>query len=1005
MNLARALLLALLTLPLMGAEGPRLTPFNTEPSANVPMPAVEVALKSALPLGFRLSVVAAEPDVHQPIAMTTDPRGRLWVAENYTYSERVVGYHPQLRDRIIIFEDVDNDGHFDKRTVFWDGAERLTSIEVGLGGIWAICLPNLVFIPDADGDDAPDGSPQVLLDGFEFQNARHTVANGLRWGPDGWLYGRQGILGTSYVGAPGTPKSQRVAMGVGIWRFHPAQCMFEVVAQGTTNPWGMDWDAHGEAFFINTVIGHLWHVIPGAHYQRMFGDDPNPRVYELITQHVDHVHWAAGEIWTDVRKGVTEPTLAAGGGHAHTGLLIYQGGQWPADWHGRLLTINFHGRRINVERLERVGSGFVGRHERDAFLFADEWFRGIDLIAAPDGGVFVSDWSDAGECHDQEGIHRTSGRIYKLTYGEAKQSDAGDLTKLSGEELTNLQLSSNDWLARQARRVLANRAATRQPLAEAHAALLRLAASETNEIHRLRALWALRVSGARMAESLKRGLRGPEHVRAWSIRLLEDARHDSAASREEFNQLVARELPLMSRHDPSPLVRLTLASLLQRLPVADRAPIAAGLLSHPEDANDHNLPLMIWYGIEPLSGDESSFAELIASARIPRVQRLGARRAAEEIDTAPARVDALLTAIVRNSSASGRQAVLDGLAEGLAGRRRVARPASWASVEPRLAEGANEALLDRLRDLSALFGDGRALDEIRGVALNGAADLPQRRAALQALIDARAPGLREVCERALPVRDLSATAAGGLALFESPEIADRLLAEWPHLYGHERPSVLNALVSRPAWAARLLEAIVTGHFKRGDLGVFDARRIRSFNDQALTRRLSEVWGEIRDVDDAERNRAFALWKQRLTPESLAKADLKQGRQVFLTACAPCHVLFDDGGNLGPNLTGSDRGNLDYLLENLLFPNVILPAEFRQTTLSLKDGRVLTGVIRSRADRTVTLQSVGEVVTVETSEIQSEETPALSLMPEGLLDALDEGQSRNLIRFLMSKEPP
>jgi putative membrane-bound dehydrogenase-like protein len=989
--------------PLKSAEFP--APFNTERSTNAPLNPAQAASQMQLPPGFRCSVFAAEPDVHQPISMATDPRGRLWVAENYTYSERTVGYHPELRDRIVVFDDSDNDGRFNKRTVFWDGAERLTSIEVGLGGVWAICLPNLVFIPDENGDDVPDGPPRILLDGFEYRNARHTVANGLRWGPDGWLYGRQGIMAASLVGAPGTPKEQRTSMNVGIWRYHPTRKVFEIVAQGTTNPWGMDWDARGEAFFINTVIGHLWHVIPGAHYRRMYGDDPTPRVYELLEQHADHVHWATGEVWTDVRKGVTGSTLEAGGGHAHTGLLIYQGGQWPPEWNGKLLTINFHGRRLNVERLERAGSGYVGRREPDAFLFPDPWFRGIDLIAAPDGGVFVSDWSDAGECHDEEGIHRTSGRIYKLTHGDASKSKPADLAKLSDQELVALQTSPNDWLARQSRGVLAARARGGSGSEKIVDALGRLAMSGTNEIVRLRALWALHIIGGDNTPLLHRRLTGTEHERAWAIRLLEDISHRSPIVRAQFLNLLDSKLALMSGNDPSALVRLTLASLLQRLPLTNRPALAAGLLSHPEDADDHNLSLMIWYGIEPLAHHDERFVGLIASAHIPRVQRLGARRLAEEIDTAPKSVDELLSAIAANPAASARQAVLDGIAEGLTGRRKVKQPGSWEIVRAKFSEDATEPLRVRLRDLSALFGDGRALDAVRAVALNDGSDLPQRRAALQSLIEARAPGLREVCERLLPVRDLSATAASGLALFDDAALADRLLAEWPKLYGHERPAVLNALVSRPTWAARLLEAMAAAKFKRNDLGVLQARQIRAFNEPALTRRLTAVWGEIRDPNEAEKNRLLAKWKQNLTPDALAKSDLRQGHQTFQTVCAPCHQLHGEGGALGPDLTGGNRDNLDYLLENLLFPSAIVPAEYRQTTLTLKDGRVLTGVIRTRAARTITLQAVGELVTVEIPEVESEETSAQSLMPEGLLDALDETQSRNLIRFLMTKDPP
>jgi putative membrane-bound dehydrogenase-like protein len=938
--------------------------------------------------------------------MTTDPRGRLWVAENYTYSERTVGYHKELRDDIVVFEDADNDGRFDKRTLFWDGAERLTSVEVGLGGVWALALPHLVFIPDENGDAVPDGPPQVILDGFEYQSGRHTVANGLRWGPDGWLYGRHGIQSTSSLGAPGTPDPRRVRMNVGVWRYHPVRRVVEVVAQGTTNPWGMDWDARGELFFINTVIGHLWHVIPGAHYRRMYGDDPTPHVYEVIEQHADHVHWASGEVWTDVRRGVTDVTLAAGGGHAHTGLLIYQGGQWPASWTDKLLTINFHGRRVNVERLERAGSGFVGRHQPDAFVFADPWFRGIDLIAAPDGGVFVSDWSDAGECHDQEGIHRTSGRIYKLTYGEATPRQPADLTTLTDIELAELQTSTNDWQARRARRVLADRARRGVVSKEGRDALRRLAVSGATEIVRLRALWALHVSGGVRAALLKRALDGGEHERAWAVRLWEDASHAGPAAAESFKQFVESDLPRRAASEASALVRLTLASLLQKLAPARRPGLAQALLAHAEDADDHNQPLMLWYGIEPLAATDGRYIDLIAKARIPRLQRLGARRLAEDIDTAPQRVDALLAAIAETSSIASRQAVLDGLADGLAGRRRVAKPASWDTLEPQLAARADEPLKGRIRDLSALFGDGRALDQIKEVALNKHADLPRRRAALQSLVQARADGLRAICEQLLPIRELSATAASGLALFDDPVVADQLIAEWPNLYGHERPTVMNVLLSRPTWVAKLLDAIADGRFRRAELGLAQARQIRGFKNETLTERLTEVWGTIQDTDEATRLGALRRWRHKLTPAALKKANQVEGQKLYANSCGACHKLYGLGSSLGPDLTGSARQNLDYLLENILFPNALVPAEFRQSTLFLKDGRALTGVIRGRDAQTVTLDRVGEAAAIiGRSDIEQEQASTLSLMPEGLLDLLTETQAIDLIAFLMSSAPP
>ena len=189
---------------------------------------------------------------------------RLWIAENFTYSDITQKFDLGLRDRVVILEDSDADGRADRRTVFTDLVQRLTSVELGFGGAWLLCPPQLLFVPDRDGDDVPDGPAQVVLDGFTVATENHhTFANGLRWGPDGWLYGRCGASSPGEIGTPGTPATGRIPVRGGLWRYHPGRKRFEVLAHGTTNPWGHDWNALGEAFFINTVNGHLWHVIPG----------------------------------------------------------------------------------------------------------------------------------------------------------------------------------------------------------------------------------------------------------------------------------------------------------------------------------------------------------------------------------------------------------------------------------------------------------------------------------------------------------------------------------------------------------------------------------------------------------------------------------------------------------------------------------------------------------------------------------------------------------------------
>ncbi len=411
-------------------------PLDTEKSDALPMPPDEVVRTAVLPEGFELTVFAAEPDVQNPIAICTDERGRLWVAENHTWAGASLGhFRKDLKDRIIILEDSDGDGKHDRRTIFWENADQLTSIEVGRGGVWALTPPHLLFIPDADRDDVPDGPPITVLDGFDAHDVSHTIANGLRWGPDGWLYGRHGILATSRIGVPGAAESQRVPINTGVWRYHPTSRVVQDVVHGMTNPWGFDYDRHGEMFCINTVIGHLWHVLPGARTQRMFGIDRNPHAYQLIDQVADHVHWDTGEKWNDSSDGISDTTSAAGGGHAHIGLMIYQGDRWPAEYRDKVYTLNLHGRRINRERLEREGAHFVAKHEPDFVTFADPFFRGMDLVMTADGGVLIADWSDTGECHDHDGVHRSSGRIYKLNYGKPEPAVAVDLGVASDEAL------------------------------------------------------------------------------------------------------------------------------------------------------------------------------------------------------------------------------------------------------------------------------------------------------------------------------------------------------------------------------------------------------------------------------------------------------------------------------------------------------------------------------------------------------------------------------------------
>ena len=373
-----------------------------------------------------------------------------------------------------------------------------------------------------------------MLDGLDDGAVRHNIANGLRWGPDGWLYGRHGILATSHVGVPGCLPSQRTPLNCCIWRYHPTRKIFEVVCRGTTNPWGMDWNEHGELFFINTVIGHLWHAVPGAHFQRMYGEDDNPHVYQLLGQTADHVHWDTAEHWSDIRKiGVSSTTDQAGGGHAHAGFSIYQGDNWPDRYRGSVFTINFHGRRLNNDTLERQGSGLrrptrprlseVGATR--GFAASSSWPRPTAASTSPTGRTSANATGPTA-CIS---IRAESTKSFTAT---RRVRVSADLARLSDSELVALQLQKNDWYVRQSRRILYERAAAGRPMDRFTRTCEESSRRISDPIHQLRALWCLYVTGGASDDWLRVQLHhADEHVRVWAIRLLGDGKSHASAIR------------------------------------------------------------------------------------------------------------------------------------------------------------------------------------------------------------------------------------------------------------------------------------------------------------------------------------------------------------------------------------------------------------------------------------------------------------------------------------------
>ncbi len=323
---------------------------------------------------------------------------------------------------------------------------------------------------------------------------------------------------------------------------------------------------------------------------------------------------------------MTSATDAAGGGHAHSGMMIYTGNNWPEEYRGSVFTLNLHGRRINQDKLLRLNAGYVGKHSDDFMLTNDVWFRGIELSCGPDGGVYVIDWSDIGECHESDGVHRTSGRIFKISYGETKRL-VKPLKDLSSSELVNIQSHPNEWHSRMARRLLQERASKGENLDQVQKSLRFLYEKSKSVQHRLRAMWALHsIGGLDQSWLLDQLYDENEHIRVWAIKLLTDNGTVSDKSLRRFESL--------AETDPSGLVQLHLASVLRLLPFSKRWDLAGWLASKDTFANDPVLPLMIWYGISPaVSADRPGAIRFISKCKIPKLRTFTARRLASSTRT------------------------------------------------------------------------------------------------------------------------------------------------------------------------------------------------------------------------------------------------------------------------------------------------------------------------------------------------------------------------------------
>jgi putative membrane-bound dehydrogenase-like protein len=966
--------------------------FRADEYPHAGLSAEDAAKAMSVPEGFRVTAFAGEPDVQQPIACALDDRGRLWVAEAYEYPIRAA--EGEGRDRIVIFEDVDNDGKFDKRTVFAEKLNLVSGLEVGFGGAWVGAAPYLMFLPDRDGDDKADGEPEILLDGWAYQDTHETL-NAFTWGPDGWLYGCHGVFTHSRVGKPGTPDADRTPLNAAIWRYHPTRHKFEVFSEGTSNPWGVDFDENGQAFCTACVIPHLFHMIQGARYERQAGSHFNPYTYDDIKTIADHRHYRG-----DNPHAGNGNSDSMGGGHAHAGALIYQGNTWPEQYRGKLFMNNIHGQRVNMDVLRPEGSGFVGGHGPDFLMTGDLASQMLYFQTGPDGNVYVIDWYDMNACHhtNVEGHDRTNGRVYKVSYGDAK-AEAVDLAKLSDVELVKLLEHENSWHVRHARRLLQERAAAGKLGDDAKAKLVELATGKAATPQRLEGLWTLHAAGIDDKLTAKLLGDGDANIRGWAIRLATD--HDELRTDGGFAGLSAETLASLAREDSSPVARLFIASATARLPVAKRWDVFVGLLRHAEDANDHNLPLMYWYAAEPLAeADPTRAVKLALSAgkTIPLVREFMLRRVAA-LGTAPA-LEALVAAL-GDADADNQLAILQGMRQGLEGMRTVEPPKGWGEAAKKLLGGSDDKVVAQAVAMGVKFGDQASFSWLRQLVASSDAKADARRDALAALLEAKDAELLPTLYALLDDVAMREAALAGLANYDDAATPEKLIVLYEKLTPNERRTALATLASRAEYGMALVKAIAAKRIAASELSADLVRQLNQFDDDELKSLLEESWGQVRSTP-ADKAKLVDEYRTLVANPPIAP-DRELGRAVFVRTCQQCHTLFGVGGAVGPNITGANRSDLNYLLTNIVDPSAVIAKEYQTTMVVTVDGRAVSGVLAGEDANALTLKTATETLVIPKEDIEERELTELSIMPEDQLKQFTPIEVVSLLAYLQNDQ--
>ncbi|MDA7497282.1 c-type cytochrome [bacterium] len=977
-------------------------------AASTPALSPEAAQRQfTVPEGFEVRLFAAEPMVVNPVTMTWDERGRLWVLELYEYPSGAPE-GTKGRDRIKILEDTDADGRADKVHVWADGMSLATGLILGDGGAYVGQAPHLLHLKDTDGDDRAD-SREIVMTGFGLED-RHELLNGFTWGPDGYLYMTHGVFTHSKVKNPDDPNDDGVIMNAAVARFHPRTKKFEVFADGTSNPWGVDFDAKGNAFVSACVIDHLFHLAPGGLYSRQAGQATNPYAYELLPSIVDHRHHMA----------------------AYSGVQVYLGDKYPEEYVGKVMMGNIHDNAVHADMLTPKGSSFVSSEWQD-FLRSDGdgWFRPVSEQVGPDGNLWIADWYDKYPCYqnaraDPEGVDRVYGRIWRVVYTGGNDDQVApsrnivdmNLAALSSGVLTQLLGHKNIWHRKMAQRLLSERGEEGfgEPVLHPETPIHKLFENGTTLEARLTALWALHGTGLLRAGDLSDAAEDSEPaIRAWVARLIGERGYAFIESIDVLSKLAA---------DPDPTVRLAVAvacrqfvsgSLTVNTP--PRYPlnevVTGGVLSELFKASagndDPTLHFLIWMALEPLIEADPMHAVLYYEMELTKklqplaskIMRKMMRRVSDMGD------DVILAQVAAGLNGLGDGAdevlvaALEGLVEGQRGRVKEVDGDAIKAIG-KLSQHENGSVASLAQQLGTIWGDASALklvletlvdedvsqqDRLRAIEVAGQNKTNVTREALMDLVasDASNP--------------LKVAAVQALTNAGDDSTSYILVKGWRDYSPSVRRAVATLCTARREWRWPLFNAVEKEKIAPGEVPPKVIRALANARERGDREKTLKFFGRVNKTS-AEK-RALIAKKRRMVLEG--KADLAKGHELAKTACLVCHKLYDEGAEIGPDLTGVGRSSLNALLSNVIDPNEIIGQGYENVIVETKDGRTLSGRLVEETDTRIKLVNLGPIeYVVAKDQIVSRTVSEMSLMPEGL-DALPDEDFRNLIWYILT--PP